>query len=286
MMQKTYQEALLWASSLLSSKQMNRQIARWILLHLIQIEPSEWLQYMQQEMKPTEWLQYESWMMQVLEGKPYQYIVGLEDFYGRTFKVNPNVLIPRPETELLVEKTLRLCKELWPEDHIITGVDVGTGSGVIAISLDLEAPNIEMTGLDISEEALQVAIHNGKMHHSQVRFIHSDMLQTLLDQGKSLDLIISNPPYIPYADQDNMDRNVVDFEPHLALFAEEEGLYYYKKILEQSTQLIHSPGIICFELGIHQAEVVSKMAKEIYPFAVCRITKDYQGIDRNLFIIL
>ncbi len=212
------------------------------------------------------------------EGLPVQYIVGNVDFYGRIFKVNENVLIPRFETEELVYKTIQYIKKL--SNQTISILDLGTGSGCIAITLKKELSNAQVTAVDLSEVALLVAHENAKQNDAEVTFVHSDMLKNVT--GK-FDVIISNPPYI--AKTDEVDEKVLKYEPHMALFAEDEGLYFYREILKEAHKFLNEQFIIAFEIGEAQGERLLELANQY--FAECNISleKDMQGRNRFLFIL-
>lgn len=211
-------------------------------------------------------------------GEPVQYIVGDVDFYGNIIKVNKNVLIPRRETEELVEKTVNYIKKyLSPNIDIL---DIGTGSGCIPITLKKLLPNANITGADISKEALEVATSNASDNNTQVTFIESDVFTNITSK---YDCIISNPPYIRY-DEEIMDI-VKNNEPHLALFAEDEGLYFYKKIISESSKYLKEKFIIAFEIGEEQGESIKTIATSQFPNAKVLLEQDMQHLDRFIFII-
>ena len=211
-------------------------------------------------------------------GEPVQYIVGDVDFYGNIIKVNKNVLIPRRETEELVEKTVNYIKKYLNTEIDI--LDIGTGSGCIPITLKKLLPNSNITGADISKEALEVATSNASFNNTQVRFIESDVFTNITSK---YDCIISNPPYIRY-DEEIMDI-VKNNEPHLALFAEDEGLYFYKKIISESPKYLKEKFIIAFEIGEEQGEAIKQIAKNQFPNAKVLLEQDMQHLDRFIFII-
>lgn len=211
-------------------------------------------------------------------GEPVQYIVGDVDFYGNIIKVNKNVLIPRRETEELVEKTVNYIKKYLNTEIDI--LDIGTGSGCIPITLKKLLPNSNITGADISEEALEVATSNASFNNTQVTFIESDVFTNITSK---YDCIISNPPYIRY-DEKIMDI-VKNNEPHLALFAEDEGLYFYKKIISESPKYLKEKFIIAFEIGEEQGEAIKQIAKNQFPNAKVLLEQDMQHLDRFIFII-
>lgn len=208
-------------------------------------------------------------------GIPVQYIVGNVDFYGNIIEVNENVLIPRFETEELVDRTIKRLKNKRNLDI----VDLGTGSGCIAIAL---AKNLDcnVDAVDISVSALQVAQKNAINNHVNIDFYFGDMLQPL---SKKYDIIISNPPYIAY-DEEIMSI-VKDNEPHIALYASNDGLYYYEKILSNCKKYLKKNGLIIFEIGCNQAEKITSLAHQYLNCDVV-VEKDLQNKDRFVFISL
>ena len=210
-------------------------------------------------------------------GEPVQYIVGNVNFYGNEIKVNKNVLIPRFETEELVEYTISYIKKMFKEK--INIIDLGTGSGCIAITLKKKL-NSNVSAIDISKEALEVARENAKKNKVEINFIQNDMLDNISDK---FDVIISNPPYISKNEeiQDIVRKN----EPSLALYADNEGLYYYEKIIKQSKKNLKEKFIIAFEIGYMQGDKIKKLAEQNYPKAEVVLKKDLQGKDRFIFII-
>lgn len=210
-------------------------------------------------------------------GEPVQYIVGNVDFYGYTFNVNKDVLIPRFETEELVSKTINYIKKYL--NNNINILDIGTGSGCIAITLQKEL-NANVTGVDISPKALEVAKQNAIKNNADVTFIQSDILSNVKDK---YDVIISNPPYIAY-DEPIMDI-VSKNEPSIALYAPNDGLYFYQVIISKASKYLNKKSIIAFEIGYLQGNAISSLAKEYFPNAIISIEKDLQGKDRYVFII-
>ena len=186
-------------------------------------------------------------------GEPVQYIVGNVNFYGNEIKVNKNVLIPRFETEELVEYTISYIKKMFKEK--INIIDLGTGSGCIAITLKKKI-NSNVSAIDISKEALEVAKENAKKNKVEIDFIQNDMLDNI---SNKFDVIISNPPYISKNEeiQDIVRKN----EPSLALYADNEGLYYYEKIIKQAKKNLKEKFIIAFEIGYMQGDKIKKIAE-------------------------
>ena len=206
-------------------------------------------------------------------GIPVQYIVGNVDFYGNIIEVNENVLIPRFETEELVDRVIKRLKDKINLDI----VDLGTGSGCISIALAKNL-NCVIDAVDISNAALEVAKKNAINNNVDINFYLGDMLEPL---NKKYDLIISNPPYIAY---DEEIMNIVKYnEPSIALYADNGGLYYYEQILKKCAKYLKKNGLIAFEIGYKQADKITKLA---YYYLNCevRVEQDLQGRDRYIFI--
>lgn len=211
------------------------------------------------------------------KGIPVQYIVGNVDFYGNIIRVDKNVLIPRFETELLVDKTIKRINKYF-NNKLIRILELGTGSGCIAISLKKEINSI-IDAIDISKEALSVAIDNAKINNVDINFMLADM--TTYKDNK-YDVIISNPPYIK-EDELIMDM-VKDNEPNIALYADDNGLYYYKKIIDNINYLTNDKYLICFEIGYTQGKYIEEYAKDNLSDITVSIEKDYNDRDRFIFI--
>ena len=210
-------------------------------------------------------------------GIPVQYIVGNVDFYGYTFKVNKNTLIPRFETELLVEKTIKYINKYFNNEIKI--LDIGTGSGCIAITLNKLLDNSRVTAVDISKNALDVARENSKINNTDVNFIESDVFSDINDK---YDVIISNPPYISY-DEDIMDV-VYNNEPHMALYADDNGLYFYDKILMECRKYLNDRFFIAFEIGYKQGNDIINIINKYFDNVNISLEKDYNGRDRFIFV--
>ena len=211
------------------------------------------------------------------KGIPVQYIVGNVDFYVNIIRVDKNVLIPRFETELLVDKTIKRINKYF-NNKLIRILELGTGSGCIAISLKKEINSI-IDAIDISKEALSVAIDNAKINNVDINFMLADMTTY---KDKKYDVIISNPPYIK-EDELIMDM-VKDNEPNIALYADDNGLYYYKKIIDNINYLTNDKYLICFEIGYTQGKYIEEYAKDNLSDITVSIEKDYNDRDRFIFI--
>lgn len=211
--------------------------------------------------------------------RPIQYILGYEYFYKRKFIVNKNVLIPRFETEELVYHALKIIKE----NDYKNIADIGSGSGNINITLKLENENLNVMGLDISKDALDVSKENAFNLNANINYFESDLLSYLIDNNIKVDLIISNPPYIDINDNE-VDDIVRNNEPSLALFASDNGLYNYKKIIDDSKKVLNKKGSILFEIGYTQGNILKEYALNKYQNIEVKIIKDIDKKDRILFI--
>ena len=210
-------------------------------------------------------------------GEPVQYIVGNVDFYGYNFIVNKNVLIPRFETEELVNRTIKYIDTYLDKDNLDI-IDLGTGSGCIAITLNKEL-KCRVDAVDISLDALEVARINNDNNNASVNFILGDMLNNI---NKKYDVIISNPPYISYDEE--IEEIVKNNEPHLALYASNNGLYFYDKILESVKKNLKEKSLIAFEIGFTQGNDILELAKKYFPHSNVWVEKDLQEKDRFVFI--
>lgn len=216
--------------------------------------------------------------LKLKQNYPIQYLIGYVNFYGYKINVNNSVLIPRYETEYLVEKTIKYIKKIYG-DNKIDIVDLGCGSGCISIALSKEV-NSKVTAIDISDDALLVAKQNSKENNTDIKFIKNDMLDNI---NTKYDVIISNPPYISHNEY-VMDM-VKLYEPNIALYADENGLYFYDKILSQVKNNLKEKYLIAFEIGITQAEEISKMIEKYLPNSKYYIEKDLTNRDRYIFIL-
>ncbi|MEG2936775.1 MAG: peptide chain release factor N(5)-glutamine methyltransferase [Vagococcus sp.] len=271
---KTYFEVLKWASSFLENNNQEAYIAEYLLLEKNRWTKTDLLMNFKNQMPLAEYNAYKADLEKVTLHIPVQYLIGSTEFYGRRFKVNEHTLIPRPETEELVELIL---KDNQQENLEV--VDIGTGTGIIALSLSLENPTWKVTGLDISKEALKIAIRNNQALEGQVHFLESDVLSKF-PKNKKIDILVSNPPYISYDEWGEMDESVREYEPKQALFAENNGLAIYEKIAKESTTVLSETGRIYLEIGYLQGESVSQIFKEAYPTKSVRVIKDLNGQDR------
>lgn len=268
------------AFSLLEEKGLDSGSVTILLQHITGLSHAMLLANMQTELTKTESQRFWEKLDQLLEGKPIQHITGVESFYGRTFNVNEHVLIPRPETEELIYYALDRQQHLFQTDTLKVA-DIGTGSGAIAITLKLEKPNVQVTATDISEEALAVAKENARSLGATVCFQQGDLAEPLASE--KWDIVLSNPPYISDAEAKDMTSTVLDYEPHTALFAKDDGLFCYQKLASQLPSIMNRPGLVGVEIGYKQGEAVAALFTEAFPTAKVEVIQDINGKDRMVF---
>ena len=222
----------------------------------------------EQELSEVEWLHYGRYLHERMQGKPTQYITDRQEFYGREFRVTPDVLIPRPETEHVVEVALRVARS---SRRLL---DVGTGSGALAVTLQLET-GAEAWATDISPAALAVAAGNAEALSAPVSFVACDLMSALA--AGSMDLVVSNPPYVPATERDGLQREVRDWEPHVALFAGETGFEIYDRLVADAPRVLRPGGWLILELGFGSLAHVSAL---LSGWRDVRVEPDLAGIPR------
>lgn len=249
--------------------------AETLLLHLIGKDRAWLLTHPDEEFGGCKSIGYSQLIERRAAGEPIQYITGECEFFGLPFRVNRDVLIPRPETEHLVEKVLELAAD-FPRPRI---VDVGTGSGAIAVALAHKLPNSEVTAIDLSSAALNVAKENAEYNAvaDRLRFLEGDLLVPVA--GEQFDFVVSNPPYVATGDRDTLSVEVRDHEPELALFAGSHGLDIYRRLAPAAYQAVAPNGFALFEIGYGQAEAIAQLLRAA-GFREIEFTKDLQGIER------
>jgi release factor glutamine methyltransferase len=325
--------------------------AERLLLHVLEMDRAALLLAWNELLPPDKGEEWQALVCRRATGEPLQYVIGEEWFYSRPFAVTPAVLIPRPETELLVEGVLAAAERLWPAElagglpadsgsggaqelpesagggralglpepagsgralglpepvgspeadelpgptgnsgaraAAPTVVDVGTGSGAIAVTLAAQRHDWRVSASDLSPDALEVARANAARHGAadRVTFVQGDLLAPFIASGSRIDVLVSNPPYIPAADMDGLQREVRDYEPHLALVGGTDGLDPYRRMLEQLALLPAMPRIVAFELGIHQPRIVAELMREMGAWDEVSIITDYNGIERHIVAV-
>lgn len=239
-----------------------KKSVEWIMIHI------------EDEIEKTEKEVFDGLIDRRIKGEPFQYIVGNCCFFGYDFLVNESVLVPRADTEVWVEKVIKLAKEIKANSIL----DLCTGSGCIAITLKKELKDVLLYGVDISEKALAVAKENAKINNADVKFILSDLFNDL--PMNKFDIIVSNPPYIPSKEIQTLAKDV-QREPIIALDGGEDGLEFYRKIIKKAKEFLEENGYLALEFGYDQAEKVEKILLE-NEFEVLDIIKDYSGNTRAI----
>ena len=264
-MVKDINEVLREAKGILKANEIDEREAR--LLLAFSLETTIEKLFMKKEITEIEYNKYIKTIKKRAEGMPYAYITGHKEFMKLDFIVNKNVLIPREDTEILVEETIKLNKKKI--------LDMCTGSGCIAISLAKYIDNAEVEGVDISKRALTIAKLNAKQNNVDVNFINSNLFEEVTS---TYDVIVSNPPYIRKSDMGNLQKEVTR-EPEKALDGGEDGLYFYKKIIKEAKKYLNEEGYLIFEIGFDQAKEVSELLEK-YNYKNIEVIKDLSKNDR------
>ena len=273
-------QAITKACLLLRRQGKEESLARFLLMYMLDESPQLFSNNLSEQLSKDKQDKYFSLIEKhIQEDIPLSHLVGFEYFYDRKYKVTKDVLSPRMETEELIYKVIEYVKSNNKDNLKI--LDLCTGSGIIAITLRKELENIslEVVASDISEAALEVAKGNAILNDGEVKFIQSDIFENI---NNKYDIIVSNPPYIAYDDKVTMEDNVLNYDPHLALFAEEDGMYFYRKIVESAKQYLKEDGVIFFEIGYDQREKMLELAKR--NDFIAKVYKDLNGRDRMAFL--
>lgn len=273
-------QAITKACLLLRRQGKEESLARFLLTYMLNENSQQFTNNISEQLSKEIEDRYFSLIdKHIEENMPLSHLAGFEYFYDRKFKVTKDVLSPRMETEELVYKVIDYIKN--NDKNNLKILDLCTGSGIIAITLRKELENIplEVVASDISEAALKVAKENAIMNETEVKFIQSDIFENI---NEKFDIIVSNPPYIAYDDKVTMEDDVLNYDPHLALFAEEGGMYFYGKIVENAKYYLKEDGVIFFEIGYDQREKILKLAGDNEFKA--EVYKDINGRDRMAFL--
>ncbi|MEK9197425.1 peptide chain release factor N(5)-glutamine methyltransferase [Ureibacillus sp. 179-F W5.1 NHS] len=281
MKHKTIFEALHGASSFLVENGRDENAARLLMQHVYETNYSGLMMRMHDKISDEKLMEFQKYVEEHAKGRPVQYIIGTEEFFGRKFKVDESVLIPRPETEELIVGALERMKKLFGEHSFVKICDIGTGSGAIAITMKKEWPEAQVVATDISEKAIETAKKNANHLQTEVEFRLGDLTKPIAQE--KWDVILSNPPYIAFDEAKEMSEIVLDHEPHNALFAEEDGLILYRKLSEQLPNLLNQPALIGVEIGHLQGEAVAKFFKTSFPESKVEIVKDINQKNRMVF---
>ena len=274
-------QAITKACLLLRRQGKEESLARFLLMYILDESPQLFSNNLSEQMSKENEDKYFSLIEKhIKEDVPLSHLVGFEYFYDRKYKVTKDVLSPRMETEELIYKVIEYIKASNKNNLKI--LDLCTGSGIIAITLkkELDQFSIDVLASDISKEAIKVAKENAQSHDATIKFVKSDIFNNIDDK---FDIIVSNPPYIDRKYEVTMKDNVLKYDPHLALFAEEEGMYFYRKIIEQANDYLNENGVMFFEIGYDQKDKILKLADINGYYA--EVYKDINGRDRMAFLV-
>ncbi|KRN94294.1 peptide chain release factor N(5)-glutamine methyltransferase [Pediococcus stilesii] len=274
----TYFEALRWASLFIDEHGGDENAPQILIMNTMEWTRTELIMHYRERLRPEQWIWFQKAINRVIEGEPVQYITNKANFFGREFYVDQRVLIPRVETEEMVEEILKKNKN---DGRNLRVLDIGTGSGDIAITLKLERPDWQITATDISTDALNVAKENAQRHEAVIDFKNGSLFEAV--QGLKFDLIVSNPPYIAENERSEMDQSVLDFEPSIALFAQDNGLFWYKQIADQLNEHLNFTGQLFCEIGYQQGPPLGRYFKEKEYIKTVDIIKDLSQHDRILW---
>lgn len=274
----TYREVLKWASSFLEASGKEGIAAERLLMERQQWNRTDFVLHLNEEMPSDRKRQLIEDVAEHGGGRPIQHILGYEWFYDLKLKVTHDTLIPRPETEEIVDKFLQQTKQ----DDSLKVLDIGTGTGAIAIVAKKQRPNDDVTGTDLSPKALAVAKENAEANGVAVLFLEGDLTAPVKDE--KFDVILSNPPYIGEHEKNVMDQSVLDYEPPMALFAENDGLFIYQRLAKELPRLLNPNGKIYLEIGYQQGEAVKELFQKAFPEALVQIEKDLSGLDRLISV--
>lgn len=252
--------------------------AKLLLSDLLNLNPLELLNYLHENVDSEKCDIFKNEVLALEEGKPIQYVLNHVNFYGNQFFVDKRVLIPRFETEELVENTLFLIKKIF-KDRIVNILDIGCGSGVIGLTMKIKHPQSNVDLIDISKDALEVATINKNNLNVDANIYYSDIFSNV---DNKYDVIISNPPYIK--ENEEIEQIVVDNEPHLALYGGVDGLDYYKRILDNVVKYLNDTFLIAFEIGYQQKEDIIELVNKSMKNVEIIAKKDLSGKDRMIFI--
>lgn len=290
---RTIREAYREASSLLSKGGVEEAArhAEMLIQEILGWDRTQFLLRSDEPFPEDQTSRLEAMLARRLNGEPLQYIIGEQEFYGLPFRVNPAVLIPRPETELLVEEVMKRGRAMAEGTADVPRVlDIGTGSGAIAVTLAVLCPEWRITASDISREALQVAEENAERNGvgASIEWVQGDLLSPWLGQGEDrfqFDIVVSNPPYIPEEEIESLQTEVRKYEPHTALSGGSDGLRIYARLVEQLKSVQRKPRIVAFEVGYGQHEDVGQMLTDVGAWDEVVFVQDLAGIQRHVIAV-
>ena len=246
--------------------------ARYLMMDLFELSQMD-IMMDNKQLTEEERTRYLTGIEQLAHHIPLAHITGFQMFYDRKFMVTKDVLVPRNETEELVY----LVIEKWNNHQSFA--DIGTGSGVIAISLALELQGTKAYAVDISSDALNTARNNAAALNAEVTFLEGDLLEPLINRGIRVDCLVSNPPYIAQSELELMNESALH-DPYIALFAEDDGLALYKRMIERMPEILNPDALVAFEIGHAQGAAISEYVLKLYPHITPQVVQDINGLDR------
>lgn len=274
---KPYKDILKEAKASLSISGKESRLASILMEEMFGMNLTQLMLHGEEPMPEADLHAFEQALKRVMNNEPYQYVLGSAYFYDAYFKVTPDTLIPRPETEELVDYILK-----HEDDNGSVVADIGTGSGVIGLTLQKHWQANQVFLSDISHEALEVAKLNGKEQGIEPTYLHGDLFEPFIERGIKLDILVSNPPYISQEERHLMSPSVLKYEPMTALFAEDQGLYLYKAMISNLPSVLKSNGRVYFEIGFSQGQPLLRFIEKTWPNTDAKVIKDINGNDRIL----
>lgn len=277
-------EILKLSADYLGKKEIDnaRLNAELLLGHLLKLNRVQLYLNFERPLTPDELEQYRQLLRRRAAHEPIQYILGETEFFSLKFKLNQYTLIPRPETELLVERVIELCQDRYGADKTISIFDIGTGCGNIAIALAKHLPNSRLIAVDIQPEAIKIAEQNALAHEvsDRIRFVQLDIFSDAWPVTELFDVIVSNPPYVSRHEFDQLPKEVKDFEPYIALDGGTDGLDFYRRIAQIALSLLSPVGFIAIEIGALQFEAVRELFDSTHIFRSVELVRDLNGLPR------
>ena len=277
----SFKEAVKTAEVACMNHNVPKETVMRYLVEIANMERYNLYMHFDEEMPEELFHEFSKGIERIISHEPLAHVLGYSWFYGYKFKINEDVLIPRYETEELVANILAKKDEIF-NDRSVDAIDVGTGSGAIAIALKKEENSINMYASDISDKAIVVAKENALNNEADISFMCGDMLQPFIDANIKCDILISNPPYIP--SEEKIEDSVYDYEPHVALFGGTDGLEYYRIIFKNCKKVLKEKSFMAFEIGYNQFESLEIEIKKYLGDVRYEIIKDMNGKNRMLFI--
>lgn len=279
----TYQKYLNIMGKKAISLGLEKEAVKLLVLELSNTSGANFFAKLDEEIPDEEMNKYNQALKLYLEQRlPIQHIIGYTYFYGYKMKVSDKVLIPRPETEELVSYVMQMYDEYFTKQEVDV-VDIGTGSGCIAIALSKEEPMMKIKASDISHEALEVAKENAILNDANVEFFEGDMLEPFIKNHLKFDILVSNPPYIP--DDEYVEDIVKNNEPHIALYGGDQGMHFYDVILKDAKKILNDKNVILFEHSYSKKQEMILLGSKYFPNATIEVIKDLNGKDRFTIIV-